>query len=66
MKNKYEESNSFGDNDLDREYQGREISINLLRIANELAEQNRLKVIDLKYNIGGIVYSEKEIEDKYD
>lgn len=66
MKNKYEESNSFGDNDLDREYQGREISINLLRIANELAEQNRLKVIDLKYNIGGIVYSEREIEDKYD
>ena len=48
MKDKYEESNSFGDHDLDREYQGREIAINLLYIANELAEANKLQKAWLK------------------
>lgn len=47
---KYDESNSFGDNDLNKEYQGREIALNLLRIANELAEKNRLKTCDIRMN----------------
>lgn len=62
MNNKYNESNSFGDKDLDTVYQGREIALNLLRIANELAEQNRLKILELKYKICGVVISEKELE----
>lgn len=61
---RYQESDSFGDNDLDREYQGREITLNLLRIANELAEKNRLKILELKYKIRGIMFSQEELEGK--
>ena len=41
-------THSFGDNDLDHNYQRREICYLLLKIAQELAEQNRLKQIELK------------------
>lgn len=61
---RYQESDSFGDNDMDREYQGREIALNLLRIANELAEKNRLKILELKYKIRGVMFSEEELEVK--
>lgn len=61
---RYQESDSFGDNDMDREYQGREIALNLLRIANELAEKNRLKILELKYKIRGVMFSEEELEGK--
>lgn len=61
---RYQESDSFGDNDMDKEYQGREIALNLLRIANELAEKNRLKILELKYKIRGVMFSEEELEGK--
>jgi len=59
MKDKYGESNSFGDHDLEKEYQGREIALNLLYIANELAEVNRLKKLELTGH-----FTEKELEGK--
>jgi len=43
MKEKYKHSGYYADHDLDPINQGREITVSLLNISNELAESNHLQ-----------------------
>jgi len=52
MKDRYQLTDSFYENDLAQEHQRRELVIQVRNVANELADENRLKVLDLQFKYG--------------